>query len=96
MFHNSSVKFDWCPLSPSIRLSRPTSPVPVDYQTPSLSTPKPAATLHSDRDFKFREKSTPSLGGASSSGVSEAKIVFKKRKNADGENRKNFRRREDE
>lgn len=67
---------------------------PIDYQVPVVAKPAQpsvAVTLHNDQQTKFKEKSTPSLGGQR---MSEAKIVFKKRK-TDTDHRKNFRRRAD-
>ena len=78
-------------------VEKPTDWAPVDYQVPQVQA-KPTAdvTLHSDRLTKFVEKSTPSLGGTSSSGMSsKPAIVFRKRKIND-EHKKNVRRREDD
>ena len=78
-------------------VEKPTDWTPVDYQVPQVQA-KPTAdvTLHSDRLTKFVEKSTPSLGGTSSSGMSsKSAIVFRKRKIND-EHKKNVRRREDD
>ena len=79
-------------------VEKPAEWAPVDYQVPQVQAgPTANVTLHSDRLTKFVEKSTPSLGGTSSSGGMSSKpaIVFRKRKIND-EQKKNVRRREDD
>ena len=78
-------------------VEKPVDLGPVDYQVPQVqAAPTANATLHSDRLTKFVEKSTPSLGGTSSSSMSsKPAIVFRKRKIND-EQKKNVRRRENE
>ncbi|TRY73853.1 hypothetical protein TCAL_01906 [Tigriopus californicus] len=69
-----------------------------DYQTPQVkAAPQAAATLHNDRDYNFKTKATPSLGGTASTNLtsSTSGIVFKKRK-VNAEHKKNVRRRTDE
>lgn len=73
-------------------------PETFDYQTPQVkAAPQAAATLHNDRDYNFKTKSTPSLGGTASTNLSSSTsgIVFKKRK-VNAEHKKNVRRRTDE
>lgn len=77
-----------------------TEPAPVNYQVPQVKDgPQANVTLHSDRQTKFTQKVTPSLGGASSetdsTNITKPKIVFRKRK-INESHQKNVRKQEDE